>query len=154
MRRAVTVTVPVRKTMPFDYLDHTADVCLRGRGKSISEAFCEAARALFNLMVDLEEFSPIHSKEVSLSAERLDLLLVAWLAELLAEKDLSGTYFSRFQIVVSQEKDRSHLVGRALGETLSPGRHRTKVEVKGITYSGLEVSECGGEWIAQCVVDI
>ena len=148
------MAVPARGTMPFDYLDHTADACLRGRGRSIGEAFCEAARALFNLMVDLEEFSPIRSKEVSLSAERLDLLLVAWLSELLAEKDLSGTYFSTFHIVVSEKEDRFHLVGRALGEALSLGRHHTKVEVKGITYSGLEVSRRGGEWIAQCVVDI
>lgn len=140
--------------MPFEYLDHTADVCLRGTGETVEEAFCEAARALFNLMIDLEQVAPKRSQRVSLFAERLDLLLVEWLSELLVQKDLAGLFLSRFHVDIRQGKDGFHLEGEGWGEPLDPPRHRVKLEVKGVTYSGLHVAHKGKIWIAQCVVDI
>jgi len=62
--------------MPFEYLDHTADIGIRGIGKTVEEAFCEAARAIFNLMVDLEEIVPEKAIHVTVEARQLDLLLV------------------------------------------------------------------------------
>jgi len=140
--------------MPFEYLDHTADVCLRGTGETVEEAFCEAARALFNLMIDLERVAPKRSQRVSLFAERLELLLVEWLSELLVQKDLTGLFLSRFHVDIRQGKDGFHLQGEGWGEPLDPPRHRVKLEVKGVTYSGLHVTRKGKNWIAQCVVDI
>ena len=84
----------------------------------------------------------------------LDLLLVEWLSELLAQKDLAGLYYSRFRVAIAEERSGFHLDGRAWGEPLDPLRHRVKLEVKGVTYSGLHVVQEGERWIAQCVVDI
>jgi len=151
---AVPTQVAVQMIMPFEYLDHTADVCLRGTGETVEEAFCEAARALFNLMVDLERVAPKRSQRVSLFAERLDLLLVEWLSELLGQKDLTDLFLSRFHVDIRQGKDGFHLEGEGWGEPLDPPRHRVKLEVKGVTYSGLHVAHEGKIWIAQCVVDI
>ena len=46
--------------------------------------------------------------------------------------------------------------GRSLaGEVVDIERHEPAVEVKGATYSLLEVAQTdGGDWIAQCVVDV
>jgi len=140
--------------VPFEYLDHTADVALRGTGETPEEAFCEAARGMWSLMVDLDAIRPEESVRVDRTAERLDLLLVEWLSALLAEKDVSGLFFSRFRVSIERQGGGHRLVGEAWGERLDPARHQAKLEVKGITYSGLRVVREKDRWIAQCVVDV
>src|SRR5512136_643628 len=67
-------------TVPFEYVDHAADVALRGIGETPEDAFVEAARAMWNLMIDLDAIAPRESLRIERSAGRLDLLLVEWLS--------------------------------------------------------------------------
>jgi len=140
--------------MPFEYLDHTADVCLRGIGETIGEAFSEAAKAMFNLMVDVDQVTAKQSLKVFRDASTPELLLVEWLSGLLIQKDLTGLYCSRFCVDIAEKPDGLSLEATAWGESLDLSRHCVKLEVKGVTYSGLHVVQKGKEWIAQCVVDI
>jgi SHS2 domain-containing protein len=139
---------------PFDYLEHTADACLRGIGTTREEAFCEAARAMFHLMVDVDQVRPQKRVQVSVTAEKIDLLLVEWLAELLVRKDLEDAVFSRFRVAISGNGAGFDLKGEGWGERLDPARHHVKSDVKGVTYAGLRVYREEDRWIAQCVVDI
>lgn len=141
-------------TAPFGYLEHTADACLRGIGETREEAFCEAARAMFHLMVDIEQVRPQKRVQVLVTAENIELLLVEWLAELLVQRDLEDVLLSRFCVYISENDRRFDLQGEGWGEPLDPARHRVKTEVKGIAYAGLHVCREEGQWIAQCVVDI
>jgi len=50
--------------MAYEILDHTADAGVRGIGKTVEEAFCEAARGMFSLMVDLERVEPKEAMKV------------------------------------------------------------------------------------------
>jgi len=140
--------------MPFEYLDHTADVALRGIGETVEEAFCEAAKAMFNLMVDVDQVTAKQSLKVFREASTPELLLVEWLSELLVQKDLTGLFHSRFHVNIVKKSDGLRLEGTAWGESLDLSRHSVKLEVKGVTYCGLHVVRKGKEWIAQCVVDI
>jgi SHS2 domain-containing protein len=59
--------------------------------------------------------------------------------------------FSRFRVAFS----RNVLTGEAWGEPVDVLKHQPAVEVKGATYTALQVrQELGGEWVAQCVVDV
>jgi len=140
--------------MPFEYLDHTADIGIRGIGKTVEEAFCEAARAIFNLMVDLEEIVPEKAVHVTVEARQLDLLLVEWLSTLLVKKDLEGLLLSRFHVELREMENGFSLRGMGWGEPLDLKRHQPKTEVKGVTYAGLRVQKEDERWLAQCVVDI
>ncbi|MCK4355794.1 archease [Candidatus Bipolaricaulota bacterium] len=140
--------------MPFEYLDHTADIGVRGIGKTVEEAFCEAARAIFNLMVDLEEIVPEKAIHVTVEARQLDLLLVEWLSALLVKKDLEGLLLSRFHVELREMENGFSLRGVGWGEPLDLKRHQPKTEVKGVTYAGLRVQKEDERWLAQCVVDI
>jgi len=140
--------------MPFEYVDHTADVGLRGIGETVEGAFAEAARGMTNLMVDVDAVRPTERLDVRRRAGELDLLLVEWLAALLAEKDVTGRFFSRFQLLIARDPDGCRLDGEAWGERLDPLRHVPKLEVKGISYAGLRVAQDGRRWVAQCVVDV
>jgi len=59
--------------------------------------------------------------------------------------------FGRFAVTIED----SRLSGRAWGEPVDVDRHRPAAEVKGATYTALQVSRrADGQWLAQCVVDV
>lgn len=140
--------------MPFEILEHEADAGVRGIGKTIEEAFSEGARGMFSLMVELERVLPKESVKIECRADSLETLFVAWLGELLLQRDLTGLVFSRFAVQISREGDGYHLRGEAWGEPLDPERHMAKVEVKAATYAGLKLERAGDEYRIQCVVDL
>jgi len=140
--------------MAFEYLDHVSDVCIHAAGETMDEAFCEAARGMFNLMVDLDQVRPREEIEVRVSARTPELLLVEWLGRLLAEKDLKRLVFSRFYASIEQQDDEFTLVGSASGEPIDRSRHELRTEVKGVTYAGLRVWKEDGRFVVKCVLDV
>jgi len=137
------------------WLDHTADCGFRVTGPSLEDAFCEAGRALFSLMFAIETIRGSTAYSVALSAPSLEALLVEWLSELLAQKDLSRLVFSRFEVKISGNAIHGFsAVGRAFGEKLDRDRHQPRTEVKGISYLGLDVTCADGACVAQVVVDV
>jgi len=138
----------------IEYLDHTADIGLRVRGGTLEEVFQLAAAALFGVMVSLERIEPLREHGVSCRSESLEGLLVEWLSELLAQKDLSGLVFSRFEVSIRKHEGAFALEGSASGEPLDTGKHEARLEVKGISYLGLLVAEEESCWLAECVVDV
>ena len=140
--------------MGFEYRDHTADLAVRAWGNTLGEAFAEAARALLGAMIALERVRPLELREFALRGSSLELLLVDWLAVLVAEKDTSGFVFSRFDVKLRQEAGESEIFARAWGEPLDPRRHEARLEVKGITLLGLRLYEEGGTWVAEYVADV
>ena len=140
---------------PIEWLDHTADMGFRATGDSIGDAFCEAARALFSLMFAVEEIRPLVEHRIEVSAPSLSELLVEWLSELLAQKDLTQLVFSQFNVTISGNSVSGFCaVGHALGEILDRRRHRPGTEIKGISYRGLDVS-CHDELcVVQVIVDV
>jgi len=141
--------------MAFEYLDSVADAGIRASGKTLNEAFCEAARAMFNLMVDIDSVEPEKEIDVRVSAKTHDLLLVEWLGRLLALKDMREIVCSQFTVQITQ-RDGEEIVlnGTARGEPLDSTRHGPKTEVKGVTYSGLRVWQEKGMFFAECVLDV
>lgn len=140
---------------PIEWLDHTADVGFRATGDSIEDAFCEAARALFSLMFAVENIHECTTYRIAVNAATLEGLLVEWLSELLAQKDLTRLVFSRFEVKISgNETSGFSAMGHAFGEPLDRARHQPGTEVKGISYLGLDVS-CHDElWTVQVIVDV
>ncbi len=137
----------------FETFEHGADIGIRGFGLSMEEAFQNGARAVFSLMV--EELSSVkHKEQVDIQCNSYDIegLFVAWLNELLAQKDMKNLLFSDF--LVNIDKDNLNLSGVATGEIFDGSRHVRGVEVKGATFSELLVKHHEGFWIAQCVVDV
>ena len=140
--------------MGFTYLDHTADIAVRAWGGTVGEAFAEAARALIGAMVSLEWVRPMTSRAFALRGSSLELLLVDWLATLVAEKDVSGLVFARFDVDIVEDGPEVALRASAWGEALDPARHEPRLEVKGISLLGLRVRVDGETWFAEYVADV
>lgn len=93
------------------------------------------------------------SDTVSIDCEATDpeLLFVDWLNALVFEMATRKMLFSRFHV----ELNGKRLHATACGEPVDVARHQPAAEVKGATYTELELSEEEpGVWRAQCVVDV
>ena len=135
----------------FEYFEHLADMGIIGWGETLVEAFEEAAKAMFNLMVEISQVRPREQISVECQGNDLAELFVEWLNSLLAEADIHRLAFADFRVVSLTD---SHLRGSAWGEPLDSQRHRPKIEVKAATYAMLSVGRERGQYVARCVVDL
>jgi SHS2 domain-containing protein len=136
---------------PFRILEHPADIGFEAFGGTCKEAFANAARALFHLMVDLDSIEPRAEVAVQLEGADLPSLLVNWLSELLYLHDAEGWLFSEFEV---QRLDEHSLVAQARGERYDRARHRATLQVKAITYHQLKLEKTAEGWYAVVYVDI
>jgi protein archease len=141
--------------MIAEHFEHGADVGVRGRGRSLEEAFESAARALFLLLCeDLSSLGSEAEQPVTCEASTLEELLVSYLNELIFFSDSRSLVFGNFEVKIERTGNVYRLSGRARGEPFDPKRHEFTVQPKGATFTALEVGQLGGEWLAQCVVDV
>ncbi len=138
----------------FEWIEHPSDVGFRAYGKTISEAFENAALALFEIMVDTAKVEPKIKKNVSISAEDLGALLYDWLDRLIALYDSEGIVCSQFRVEISKTAEGYQLEAEVWGERFDPGRHPERTAVKAMTYHLMEIHEEPGNCWIQAVVDI
>lgn len=134
----------------YETFEHEADIGIRGFGGSMEEAFENAARALYSVMVNINKVTPKDKKVITVEAPDLELLLIEWLNALLSLSDIDRMAFSKFEVKIIG----TSLTGIAWGEAFDRDRHEAHVEVKGATFHMLSVKEQYGRFVAQCVVDV
>jgi tRNA nucleotidyltransferase (CCA-adding enzyme) len=135
----------------WEHYEHAADIGVRGFGRTLAEAFEQAALALTAVVSD--PLAVAAEVEVPIRCEAADpeLLLVDWLNALVYEMAVRRMLFGRFEVSIRDGR----LTARAWGETASRERHRPAVEVKGATFTTLRVARSpDGRWFAQTVVDV
>jgi SHS2 domain-containing protein len=140
--------------MAFRPLEHTADLGIEVRAAELDELFVDAAAGLCDAVTELERVEPRRERTFTLRAEALDLLLVAWLEDLLYHLDVGGELYAAGEAAVEGHGSCWSLQARMRGETFDPERHHLKVQVKAITYHGLEVERDGEGWRARVIFDI
>jgi SHS2 domain-containing protein len=135
----------------WEHFAHEADMGVRGFGMTREEAFEQAALALTAVVTDPKTVGTKEVVEIACEAPDDELLFADWLNALVYEMATRNMLFSRFEVRIAGHQ----LYGKALGEKVQVARHQPAVEVKGATYTSLCVSQnAGGEWMAQCVVDV
>jgi SHS2 domain-containing protein len=137
--------------VPFRILEHTADVGLEAFGRTRAEAYCNAARALFHLIVDLDSIDPRAEMTLRVQGPDPRNLLVNWLSELIYLHDAEGWLLRDFDILNLQDDSLSAV---ARGEKFERSRHQSKLRVKAITYHQLALEKTAEGWRAQVYVDI
>jgi SHS2 domain-containing protein len=135
----------------YRLLDHPADVGIEAYGRSLSEAFEQAAFGLISTILNIESVECRDGRVISLQAADCEQLLVKWLTEILYLYDGAKFVAARFQI---DELTSTALSAQVFGEPFSQDRHLTWLDVKAITYHQLlcEDSEAGAR--VQVFLDI
>ena len=135
----------------WEHFQHGADIGVRGIAATEGGAFEQSAIALTAVLTDPARARAEQAVEIDCEAPDHELLLVDWLNALVYEMGTRHMVFARFAVEIRN----GALHGTAWGELLDPARHEPAVEIKGATYTALQVGRrADGLWLAQCVVDV
>ena len=132
-------------------IEHTADTGIEVKSDSLARLFAVSACAMFDLMGDLSGVRPSHKAAVSLSADSVEELLITWLNELVFRAEISGMFFSKFEI---ESVDEVALKASVWGEPYREGIHSMSHSVKAATYHELEVAHSDQSWSARVIFDV
>ncbi len=167
----------------WEHFAHGADIGVRGRGSTLGAAFAHAALALTAVVTDPAAVRRMGVVRVDCEAADPELLFVAWLNEVVYQMATRRMLFGDFEVTVrpprvaSGGRDPSagetatdasgattavldgdgvwRLEARLQGEPVDVARHQPAVEVKGATFTALQVAQAAdGLWVAGCVVDV
>ncbi len=146
--------------MAFEHFEHRADIGVRGRGKTESEAFEECAKAMTDVMADIDSIEPKKSHVLKLTAPDSSALLVKFLNELLFLKDTKKMLYSKIRVAITKNagaEDKNEpfmLKATVFGEKIDAKKHGLKVDAKAATYTELKAEKEGNGWVAQCIIDV
>jgi len=135
----------------YELVDHTSDIGVHAWGATQGEVFEQAARALFSLVCDPREVDARETVDVSLEAESRELLLAAWLNELLHIFEARRLLLSHFDVLELGERT---LCARVTGEPLDPDRHVLCGGVKAATLHELALEPRADGWEGFAILDV
>jgi len=136
----------------FEFFNITADVGIRAYGKTLEEAFENAALAMFEVMTDTSRINPSTRKYIEIESEDTSALLYDWLSELIFLHDSENLIFSRFEIRISRRGDTYLLKGSVQGEAFNLDKHESREDVKAVTYHLMDIREENG-FMLQVILD-
>lgn len=126
----------------FEFIEHTADICIKAFGETLEEAFAVAAGAMFEIITDN---APIEARQqVRIEAESIDLegLLVNLLSRLIVVFEVDDLVLKDFSVSFCGE---NRLEASAWGEKFIASRHGQGHHVKGVSYHMMQIVEGRGE---------
>ncbi|MCK4953490.1 archease [Candidatus Bathyarchaeota archaeon] len=124
----------------YDFLEHTADAYIAAYGRTLEEAFENAALATFEVMTDVNKVKPHVEDIVEVEARDQSALLYNWLEELLVRFEITNNLFSRFKISVIEKTSHGlRLKAKIWGDSFDPNKHTQRVGVKAVTYHRMEI---------------
>jgi SHS2 domain-containing protein len=135
----------------YELVDHTADIGVRAWGPTREEVFELAAQGMFSLICDPMTIATTRSVVVEADASQPDLLLAAWLNELLYRFEATSVVFETFEVT---ELTDTTVRARVSGEPLDPARHAICGGVKAATLHQLSLQRAGEGWEGFVLLDV
>jgi SHS2 domain-containing protein len=137
----------------YRILPHTADGKFQAFGRTLEEAFGNAALAMASLMWDWEKIGPRIHHFVHVAAFDREQLLVKFLSEVIYLFETKRFLLGRVEgLRIRPEFSSINLEALLEGEVLSDA-HELHGDVKAVTYHDLKIEECDG-FTLQVVVDM
>lgn len=137
---------------PYELLEHTADIRIRVKAKSLSDLFRRSALAMFDIIADgpaKDKQLKAHTLFVRQAANNAEELFINWLNELLSLSQAKGLIFNEFII---EKMDEKYIEARVSGFGMSA--YWVNVEIKAATYHQLSVKKVAQGWQAEVIFDV
>ncbi len=135
----------------FRILEHPADLGIEGSGSTLAKAYEGCALGLVSIFVDPSSVRTLAERRITLTALDPDQLLVKWLEEVLYLYDGDGFIVRKPTITNLTD---THLEASLRGESFDARRHRSRLDVKAITYHQLLLAKKAKTFTARVYVDI
>ena len=126
----------------FEFLEHMADAYIAAYGRSLAEAFENAALAMFETMTDTSKVEPKIEDEIEVEGFDEQSLLYNWLESLIVKFEMTGNLYSKFKITdIEKTEGGFRLKAKVWGEQFNPEKHPQKVGIKAVTYHRMEIKK-------------
>jgi SHS2 domain-containing protein len=136
----------------FKFLEHTADAKFQAYGKSMEEAFSNAALAMFSIITDTKKIDKKIKKEIKAEGKDLKALLYNFLEEFLFLLDSDNFLLSKIEkIKIKKINDKFKLNSAVIGDKAN--NYETHGDIKAVTYNEMEVKE-NDKVMVQVVLDL
>jgi len=140
-----------KKQQKFKPLEHTADIGISVRGKTLEELFENASYGMFSILVEnLNEVLPLKKLNVSIQGIDKESLLINYLNELLYIYSTKKIVFSKFKIKINKNKLKSII----FGEKFNSKKHIIYNEIKAATYHNLKIKQYNNMFSTQIIFDV
>lgn len=138
---------------PYKYLPHTAEAKFAAYGKSLEEAFSNAALAMENIIIKTEKIQPRIKKKITIETKHLNGLLYDFLQELLILFDSEHFALKKIETLKIRQKGSDYLLtATAVGD--SAQQYEILSGVKSVTYNEMEIKQEKGKWKVVVVLDV
>ena len=146
-------SVPLKKR--FEFLEHTADVYVVAYGKTLEDAFENAALATFETMTDTKKIESKVEDDIEVEGHDEQALLYNWLEELIIQFEITENLYSRFEISsIRKDPNGLKLKAKVWGEPFNPNKHLQKVGIKAVTYHQMEILKKPNAVTVKFILDI
>uniref|UniRef100_A0A7C4XLE3 Archease n=1 Tax=candidate division WOR-3 bacterium TaxID=2052148 RepID=A0A7C4XLE3_UNCW3 len=134
----------------YKYIDHTADLGIEVKGKSLEQLFINTARAIFETQI---KGKILNKAKLSFEIKSISLeeLLIEWCRELLYYFSVRRFIPKHYQIEITENFELRALLK---GDRFDKKRHQIKLEVKNPTYHNLSVKKLNDYYTATLVFDV
>lgn len=144
--------MPAKK---FEFLEHTADAYVAAYGSNLAEAFENSAIAMFETMTDTKQVRPSEEDCLEVMAQDEEDLLYSWLEALLLKFEVDSRLYSRFRVEsINRTSEGFTLKAKMWGETYNKKRHKSRTDVKAVTYHRMEILKADSGLTVKFILDI
>jgi protein archease len=144
-------------SLPYEILEHPADVGFLAYGRTLAELFENAALALCALACVPEKIEERLEREITARAADIESLLYAWLAEILAVADAEQLVFRRARVTFLSEPacgKPGEVHGRMFGEKFDRARHAAGTYIKAVTLHQFALERAPEGFRARVFLDL
>lgn len=125
--------------MPWNVVEHTADVGLEATGPTLEAAIADLVAGFGALVCPEGEVAPTTEREIEVRADELDALVVDLLDEINYIHQVEHFVPAEAAIDLDEDDRRARVLLR--GEAYDPDTHGHLMEIKATTYHGFEIEQ-------------
>ena len=135
----------------FEIIEHTADCGVIGKGRTMAEAFENAAFGMFSIVADLDKYEPTKQQSITVVGTDDVALLERFLSSLLVIFDGDRLLPLDFEITeISMGRLTCWISTRPIAddvEWFGP-------TIKAVTFHQMAVENAGEQWTAKAIFDV
>lgn len=137
----------------FEFLDHTSEAKFRAYGKTVEEAFSNAALALYNVFVDTETINGKIKKKIKAEGTDMESLLLNFLDQFIILVDSENFLLKEVKKIKIIKKEKYKIEAEVIGDKYSE-KYETHGALKAVTYNDMLIKKEKNGYMVQVVVDI
>jgi SHS2 domain-containing protein len=138
----------------YKFLEHTADAKFQAYGKTLEEAFANAALALTDVVIEQIDVHPNEARKIEVISESKESLLYDFLEKILLLMETSRFAIADIPELEIKTKGKEFQLNVMLLGDVGLEKYDYKRDVKAITYNDMFIKEEKGKVVLQVVVDL